>query len=82
MSAPAIRQAARVLLLDRAGRVLLFKGHDPARPELGSWWFTVGGGVDEGETVRQAGRMPIRIVAATMSLCDSNERFVGDQPLN
>ena len=54
MSAPAIRQAARVLLLDGAGRVLLFRGLDPARPELGSWWFTVGGGVDEGETVRDA----------------------------
>ena len=54
MSAPAIRQAARVLLLDGAGRVLLFRGFDPARPELGSWWFTVGGGVDEGESVRDA----------------------------
>src|SRR4051812_19845170 len=54
MSAPAIRQAARVLLLDGAGRVLLFRGYDPARPELGSWWFTVGGGVDEGETLREA----------------------------
>ena len=54
MSAPAIRQAARVLLLDGAGRVLLFRGYDPARPELGSWWFTVGGGVDEGESLRDA----------------------------
>lgn len=54
MSAPAIRQAARVLLLDGAGRLLLFRGYDPARPELGSWWFTVGGGVDEGESLRDA----------------------------
>jgi 8-oxo-dGTP pyrophosphatase MutT (NUDIX family) len=54
MSAPAIRQAARVLLLDGADRVLLFRGYDPARPDLGSWWFTVGGGVDEGESVREA----------------------------
>jgi 8-oxo-dGTP pyrophosphatase MutT (NUDIX family) len=54
MSAPAIRQAARVLLLDAAGRVLLFRGYDPAEPDLGSWWFTVGGGVDVGETVRDA----------------------------
>ena len=54
MTAPALRQAARVLLLDGEGRVLLFKGHDPARPELGPWWFTVGGGVDPGETVREA----------------------------
>ena len=54
MTAPALRQAARVLLLDAEGRVLLFKGHDPARPELGAWWFTVGGGVDEGESIREA----------------------------
>jgi 8-oxo-dGTP pyrophosphatase MutT (NUDIX family) len=43
-----------VLLLDGADRVLLFRGYDPARPDLGSWWFTVGGGVDEGESVREA----------------------------
>ena len=54
MSPAAIRQAARVLLLDAAGRVLLFRGYDPARPELGSWWFTVGGGVDDGESARDA----------------------------
>ena len=54
MEAPAIRQAARVLLLDAQGRLLLFRGHDPARPEAGSWWFTVGGGVDAGESLREA----------------------------
>lgn len=60
MTASALRQAARVLLLDGAGRVLLFKGHDPARPELGPWWFTVGGGVDEGESVREAAVRELR----------------------
>jgi len=54
MDAPARRQAARVLLLDGSGRVLLFRGHDPGRPDAGSWWFTVGGGVDEGESPREA----------------------------
>lgn len=53
-SAPLDRRAARVLLVDAEGRVLLFRGHDPDRPGLGSWWFTVGGGVDEGESVRAA----------------------------
>jgi 8-oxo-dGTP pyrophosphatase MutT (NUDIX family) len=48
------RRAARVLLVDGAGRVLLFRGHDPSRPEAGSWWFTVGGGLDDGETAREA----------------------------
>jgi 8-oxo-dGTP pyrophosphatase MutT (NUDIX family) len=54
MTAPVVRSAARVLLLDAGGRVLLFRGHDPVRPEAGSWWFTVGGGVDEGESHRAA----------------------------
>ncbi|HEX6970334.1 MAG TPA: NUDIX domain-containing protein [Micromonosporaceae bacterium] len=43
------RRAARVLLLDGADRVLLFRGWDPARPEH-RYWFTPGGGLDEGES--------------------------------
>src|SRR5690349_3995880 len=43
------RRAARVLLLDATGRVLLLRGHDPARPDH-RYWFTAGGGLDEGET--------------------------------
>lgn len=54
MKAPVVREAARVLLLDGTGRLLLFRGHDPARPERGSWWFTVGGGIDDGESARDA----------------------------
>ncbi len=42
------RRAARVLLLDGAGRVLLLRGFDPAMPEH-RYWFTVGGGLDDGE---------------------------------
>jgi 8-oxo-dGTP pyrophosphatase MutT (NUDIX family) len=45
---PIERRAARVILLDAAGRLLLLRGHDPARPRH-SYWFTVGGGLDEGE---------------------------------
>lgn len=48
------REAARVLLLDAAGRLLLFRGQDPAAPAAGSWWFTPGGGVETGETAEQA----------------------------
>jgi 8-oxo-dGTP pyrophosphatase MutT (NUDIX family) len=44
------RPAARVLLLDSAGRILLFRGRDPARPEVAPYWFTVGGGLLPGET--------------------------------
>ncbi|MDT4989246.1 MAG: hypothetical protein QOI74_3340, partial [Micromonosporaceae bacterium] len=43
------RRAARVLLLDAAGRLLMLRGHDPARPDH-RYWFTVGGGIDDGET--------------------------------
>jgi 8-oxo-dGTP pyrophosphatase MutT (NUDIX family) len=47
------RHAARVLLIDGQGRLLLLHGLDPARPEHG-YWFTVGGGIDPGETPAQA----------------------------
>ncbi|BBH64353.1 hypothetical protein ACTI_10380 [Actinoplanes sp. OR16] len=47
------RRAGRVLLLDRAGRVLLLHGGDPARPGK-HWWFTPGGGLEPGETVAEA----------------------------
>ncbi|HST81561.1 MAG TPA: NUDIX domain-containing protein [Kineosporiaceae bacterium] len=54
------RVAARVLLIDDDGRVLLFRGGDPARPEAGHWWFTPGGGVEDGETLTQAARREAR----------------------
>jgi 8-oxo-dGTP pyrophosphatase MutT (NUDIX family) len=44
------RSAGRVLLLDAEGRVLLFRGGDPAAPDAGTWWFTPGGGLDPGES--------------------------------
>ena len=43
------RPAARVILIDEAGRVLLFHGFDPARPSHG-YWFTPGGGLEPGES--------------------------------
>jgi len=47
------RRAARVILLDPADRVLLVRGHDVDAPDR-TWWFTVGGGIDPGETSRDA----------------------------
>jgi 8-oxo-dGTP pyrophosphatase MutT (NUDIX family) len=42
-----------VLLLDARDRVLMFRGTDPGRP--GSrYWFTAGGGVDDGESLVDA----------------------------
>jgi 8-oxo-dGTP pyrophosphatase MutT (NUDIX family) len=46
------RRAARVVLVDRADRTLLLRGGDPARPHL-HWWFTPGGGLNDGETTAQ-----------------------------
>ena len=38
--------------MDRADRTLLLRGGDPARPGL-RWWFTPGGGLNDGETSAQ-----------------------------
>lgn len=53
------RHAARVLLMDSGGRTLLVRGHDGDKPTR-SWWFTVGGGIDAGETSRQAALREVR----------------------
>ena len=45
---PVPRRGARVLVVDGTGRLLLLRGNDPGRP--GSrYWYTVGGGLLEGE---------------------------------
>jgi 8-oxo-dGTP pyrophosphatase MutT (NUDIX family) len=50
---PVKRVASRVLLIDEHDRVLLFHGLDPAAPEI-NYWFTPGGGLDEGESFAEA----------------------------
>lgn len=47
------RLCARVLLVDEQARVLLFHGCDPADADAGSWWFTPGGGREEGESAQE-----------------------------
>ena len=44
------RLTARVLLFDPCGRILLLKGRLPSAPDAPGWWFTVGGGIEPGET--------------------------------
>ena len=48
------RLTARVLLLDPDGRILLMKGRLPSAPSAPGAWFTVGGGVEPGETLAEA----------------------------
>lgn len=47
------RVTGRLLPIDERGRVLLLHGCDPARRDQ-PFWFTIGGGVDDGETTAQA----------------------------
>jgi len=49
-----VRDTARVLLLDPQGRILLMRGRLAGAPDGERFWFTVGGGVEPGETVEQA----------------------------
>ncbi len=53
------RRGARLILLDAAGRVLMVRGHDVDDPSR-SWWFTVGGGIDPGETAVAAAVRELR----------------------
>ncbi|HEY1414447.1 MAG TPA: NUDIX domain-containing protein [Caulobacteraceae bacterium] len=48
------RPTARVLLFDREGRILLMKGRLPSAPDSPGAWFTIGGGIEPGETLYEA----------------------------
>ena len=56
MSAPPVRvrPTARVLLLDARNRILLMKGRLPSNPDAPGAWFTVGGGIEPGESLYEA----------------------------
>lgn len=54
-----MRTSSRVVLVDEQGRVLLLRGHDPQVPDV-YFWFTIGGGVESGETLRDAAVREIR----------------------
>jgi 8-oxo-dGTP pyrophosphatase MutT (NUDIX family) len=43
------RQAARVVLVDDLGQMLLITAHDPRKPSEPSWLELPGGGIDPGE---------------------------------
>jgi 8-oxo-dGTP pyrophosphatase MutT (NUDIX family) len=49
-----------VLLLDQRDRLLLLRGRLEGAPDAERFWFTVGGGVEPGETVLEAAAREIR----------------------
>ena len=49
-----VRETARVLLLDPHGRILLMRGRLAGARQEDRFWFTVGGGVEPGESVEAA----------------------------
>lgn len=73
LTPPPNRISARVILLDEHGKALLLRGCDPAAPER-FFWFTVGGGTEPGETLRQTA---VREIREETELEVSEERLRG-----
>lgn len=57
---PFLRPTARVILLDPAGRVLLFRTSPDFGPRRRVFWFTPGGGVEAGESYAEAAARELR----------------------
>src|SRR5699024_11463528 len=73
----ALPISARVLVFDAAGRVLLVRGHDADQVDR-TWWFTIGGGIEPGETPRQAAVRELQEEAGISAAEErSEERRVG-----
>lgn len=54
------RNVVRLVVLDSAGDLLLFHTREPAYPDMGMWWELPGGGIDGGETYREAAVRELR----------------------
>ncbi|WP_230207677.1 NUDIX hydrolase [Microlunatus sp. Gsoil 973] len=67
------RRAARVIVVDGQDRILLFCDTDPGVPGV-RWWVTPGGGIDAGETERQAA---VRELAEETGLVITEAELVG-----
>ena len=70
------RGTARVLPVDREGRVLLQLGHEPHRRDY--WfWMTIGGGTERGETLAEAGAREMREEAGAEVIPEALGRPLG-----
>jgi 8-oxo-dGTP pyrophosphatase MutT (NUDIX family) len=76
------RLAARVLLFDPVGRLLLLKGRLPSAPDAPGWWFTVGGGIEPGESVREAALREIAEETGFATVTLGDVLFETDQVLH
>jgi 8-oxo-dGTP pyrophosphatase MutT (NUDIX family) len=79
--APAmVRQAGRVVVLDRAGRLLMLRCREPGRASAHDFWITPGGGLHPGETHEQAALRELReevgLVADALGPCIWTRRHV------
>ncbi len=70
---PIAREGARVLVVDAQARMLVLRGHDPHQTER-SWWFTPGGGIEAGESAREAA---VRELAEETGIRCAPEDLVG-----
>jgi len=69
----ATRITARVLPVNARGEVMLLFGIDPLYTQH-PYWFTIGGGVDEGESLADAG---VRELAEETGIKISSDQLIG-----
>ncbi len=60
MTSPRARPTVRLLLVSPAGRLLLMRFVDPDNDTHQGAWCTIGGGVDDGETLEEAAWRELR----------------------